>query len=583
MGYQYIALVGDNCRCSDEVALELESALHEMGLNSSFTSDQIRLFAAPDTPILPLSGGGIILGHLFAHDGRRLADATHLPEFSHYAHARQYILDQCWGDYLLIQPEADEPLELSVMRDPSPSCGLPCLYSLRRGSGFITSDVQFATRLGLYHARVDWDSIAHVMTYPFVKTSRTGLADISELLPGCALRIRGADAAIQQAWSPWEFVAPGRRHTRLDAAAVEIREAVMMVTRAWAKADRSLLLELSGGLDSSIVGTCLRNVPARVTCCTVKTPMPGADERRYASLIADTLNAELQIAELSLDSARFDFPSPPHAAMPRVGPLQFAVNEVMEAEGKRYGATAFFSGGGGDSVFSYLRTAAPAVDAFKERGARAGIAAIRDLSELHQCTKWTATRLTLRKLLRPPKSPCRMDTSFIMPGKAARSPERHPWHAAPDDAFPGDRERIFELAGNQLFRDNAPRGTNRYLRMPLLSQPVVEACLKAPSWMWIEGGRNRAVARAAFADHLPTEVLNRRSKGTYMDYLGAVYRKQKDAMQDFLLTGRLQAQGLLDANALYAYMQGDLPARNRSFTRVLDLCMVENWLRHQPS
>jgi asparagine synthase (glutamine-hydrolysing) len=117
--------------------------------------------------------------------------------------------------------------------------------------------------------------------------------------------------------------------------------------------------------------------------------------------------------------------------------------------------------------------------------------------------------------------------------------------------------------------------------MPLLSQPVMEACLAAPCWMWISGGRNRAVARDAFADLLPLDVLSRRSKGTFMSYLGAVYQKNKEQMRDFLLTGHLQAHGLLDADAVQSRIESRLPPRDESFTRIFELCMTENWVRHQ--
>lgn len=99
--------------------------------------------------------------------------------------------------------------------------------------------------------------------------------------------------------------------------------------------------------------------------------------------------------------------------------------------------------------------------------------------------------------------------------------------------------------------------------------------------MWISGGRNRAIARLAFSDQLPSLILNRRSKGTFISYSGAVYRKTKDQMREFLLNDRLQARGLLNADALRSYLDSTLPARDTSFTRVFDLCMIENWVRHQ--
>ncbi len=133
-----------------------------------------------------------------------------------------------------------------------------------------------------------------------------------------------------------------------------------------------------------------------------------------------------------------------------------------------------------------------------------------------------------------------------------------------------------------MFRDDLARGAHRRLYMPLLSQPVVEACLRVPTWMRIAGGINRSVARSAFSDVLPRAIRERRSKGTFTSYSGAAFRKNKALMPDFLLSGQLQAQQVLDTEALRAFfdIDGGGP-RNPSFQRVFELCMVENWVRHQ--
>lgn len=261
--------------------------------------------------------------------------------------------------------------------------------------------------------------------------------------------------------------------------------------------------------------------------------------------------------------------------------LQYVSQEAMAAAARTHGATSFFSGGGGDTVFCYAPGAVPAADAFREISLSAGLAAVRDLSTLHQCTYWKAGRLTLKKLLRGAKVPFKANTSFLNPSITIPELDRHPWFTAPTGTLAGDQERIADLAGTQVFRDGAPRGSTHWLRLPLLSQPAMEACLKAPTWMWIAGGENRAIARAAFADRLPRDVLERRSKGTFMNYFGAIYERKKSHIREYLLTGHLQAQGLLDTKALEDFFETVLPPRDTSFMRTFDLCMIENWIRHQ--
>jgi asparagine synthase (glutamine-hydrolysing) len=252
----------------------------------------------------------------------------------------------------------------------------------------------------------------------------------------------------------------------------------------------------------------------------------------------------------------------------------------MDKVANLQGANSLFYGGGGDTIFCYLRSAAPAADAFRACGLTAGYEAIVNLSRLHGCTIAKAARLTLRKLFRSPKAPYKPDYLLLSRSDTTLPLEFHPWFSAPINALHGDRERIFDLAGNQLFVDSAFRADGRRARFPLLSQPVMEACLRIPSWMWISGGQNRAVARTAFSERLPREVLNRRSKGNFMNYTFAVYRQNKEKISRFLLDGHLCSHGLLDTHKLNLFLESPPPARDQSFMRIFDLCMIENWVRN---
>lgn len=581
MDNDYIAILAPATGGITATIPHLTDALHAKGMRVRYASGPLTLFGTENLSTLSLPGGGILIGRLFTRDGIAINDSTRFPELSDPARIRKHILETCWGAYLLIQPDAQAPGAFLMTRAPSAAGNLPCLYSLKDGSGFLTSDVSLAMRAHLYRNQIAWNFIVHRLRYPGIKTQRTGLADLFELPPGCSLRTRGTGVSVQQAWSPWDFVTPERRYRDLRDAAEQIRHAVMVAVRAWTDTDRSILLELSGGLDSSIVAACLRDSHARIICCNLVTPVPGVDERHYARQMAEQLRVELHTEHLDFDKARFDFTPSLGSVAPAVGPLQYAVDATMEDAAERHGATAYYSGGGGDSVFCYLRTAAPSADAWRAHGFGAAITAVNDLASLHQCTLWKAGRLTLAKLWRSPPSPFHEDPTFLAPGSAYVEAEVHPWFAAPAHALPGDRERIFDLAGNQLFQNQAARGSRRPMRFPLLSQPVMEACLRAPSWMWIAGGRNRAVARAAFADTLPPDVVNRQSKATYMSYLGAVYEKNKPRIADFLLSGCLSMQGLLDTHAIQALLAKPLVPRDQTFLRMFDLCMVENWVRHQ--
>jgi len=578
MDDRYIVLVHPLGAGDDGAALRRHAcALSAMGLAPRLETALCDVFVSPETPVLAIPGG-IAIGHVFYRDGTP-ATATP-PALASPEQVVNYLLAHCWGNYVLVQARTTPVPRLEVLRDPSG--GLPCIHAITSGHGFITSDIALATRLGVHRRGIDWDFMPQALAYPQAKTTRTGLVGIRELLPGCSLLVEGNAATVRQDWSPWTFVAKERRHRTPEEAASEVRSSVFHAVSAWAEADKSILLELSGGLDSSIVASCLRRTSAQVTCYNLATPVPGADERRYASLMADVLGVGLRSETLRSEDARFSFPIPESAVNPRVAALQYAVDCAMDRAADAHGAASFFSGGGGDTVFCYLRSAAPAADAFWERGIKRGVSAVHDLSTLHQCTFWKASRLTLRKLLRRDTMSFKADRTFLDPARPVDPPPPHPWLNPPPNALVGDRERIIDLAGTQVFREVIPRAGKRPMRLPLLSQPVVEACLKVPAWMWIAGGRNRAIARAAFADALPRDILHRTSKGSFTNYVGIAFRHNRRQIRDFLLQGHLREHGLLDIRTLERCLAEDAALLDATFMRILSLCAAENWVRNQP-
>ena len=74
---------------------------------------------------------------------------------------------------------------------------------------------------------------------------------------------------------------------------------------------------------------------------------------------------------------------------------------------------------------------------------------------------------------------------------------------------------------------------------PLVSQPVMEACLAIPSWQWREGGFDRAVAREAFRKDLPDLIAWRRGKGGPDGFTAPDRRSFPPAIRERLLDGLL--------------------------------------------
>lgn len=454
--HHYLALICDDPNRREATRDAVTATLGD-DMSRRIDAGAVTFFVSRSAPVVPLPGGGFAFGELYPHPpsepGALAAAKAPASRIS-----CDDFLRRTWGEYIIFQLSPSVPTAFRLIRDPSGA--VPCVYSIHDGFGFITSDISLAGRAGLYRRRIDWDELSVFLSFPHVKAGATALSDVRELLPGCALQYQTGRTAVEQAWCPWDYVAPAVQHRTYAEAVEAVHQAVSSVVTAWSAADQSILLELSGGVDSSIVAASLRDSRAHMVCCTLVPPIPGGDERHYASLAARNLGSELVVETLCLDEARFEYPLPQHAVLPRIGFLQHAIDVILQAAADRHGATSFYSGGGGDTVFSYLRTAAPAADALRSRGLRSAFGVIAELSELHQCTRWKVGMLTFRKLFRGPRNPYRPNTSFLSVDAPTEGPVRHPWLTVAAGALPGDAERVLELAGTQVFRDGAPRCVN---------------------------------------------------------------------------------------------------------------------------
>jgi asparagine synthase (glutamine-hydrolysing) len=112
---------------------------------------------------------------------------------------------------------------------------------------------------------------------------------------------------------------------------------------------------------------------------------------------------------------------------------------------------------------------------------------------------------------------------------------------------------------------------------PLLAQPLVELCLRIPSWLWFDQGLSRAIARTAFAVDLPAAIVRRRSKGSPDAFVAQLFERHASRIRDDLIDGEMAAMGLLDRAALIRALDGDAPMHEGELQRIMTLYDAELW------
>lgn len=520
----------------------------------------------------------VLLGTGFSRDGSHLSslDGIALPRplltFS-------AMLENIWGSYVALQEDGDG--HIFLFRDPSAS--LPC-YMLRCGDGLTLagSEVRDLYTLSGVRPTLSWPHIArHLRTIQY-RDHQTALHEITELLPGHVTSLSKRQEAVAL-WSPWAFVETNQRIFDPAQAAERLRDITLSTVRTNGQRFSHALISLSGGMDSSVVAAGLAD--ARIPCSAVTflSGTASGDEQRYASAMAEFLDIPLFVRHL--DDYPVDITRSDAAHVPRPTGRLFwqSADQIIREVADEIQADCHFHGGGGDNIFCYLQSVAPILDALSIYGPGAkALSVLRDMGRLTDSDLWEVFRRTMQRRLSGRRH-YRWPTDDSLLTKAATEIGQvdfcHPWLDAPKAALPGSAAHIALLLAIQNYLEGYRHEQHMPVIAPLLSQPLVELCLRIPSWMWAENGVNRAVVRKAFVGRLPQSILSRSSKGTPDGYSMALFERNRAQIRTMLHDGALARVGLIDLAAVDGVLAERTPIRGEAYARILSFCDFEAWIQ----
>ncbi len=529
-------------------------------------------------PAIAVPPRTVIIGHLFTRGPpSRRVEAFEAGEGDGLAaNDAQRLLRQYWGGYVMVHADPAGPVR--IFRDPSGL--LPC-YA-RRDRGRVTLAGSITDLANPAPGSANLDEIARILAGGDLRGRRTCVSDVEELIAGECLVFDKDDLRTEQYWSPWDHVA--RSGLGADEVTDELRRTIADCVGAWAACFPSIMVGVSGGLDSSIVAASAANMAKRLTCLNLVSPDFDGDERRYARALAESIGTLLIEEHRELQDIDVTASAAPHHPWP-VAPLYKQTNEAIHR--RLLGelpVDAFFSGNGGDGILCGVRSAVPFIDRLLAEGPRPSLGStLYDLTLLtgadaktvlkHGWQRYRRNRGRHRPLINLAGLGKEIGRTIRAEGAS------HPWLDAPDDILPGKTVHAAYLMRAQKGVELYPRATMPPHIAPLMSQPIVEACLAIPTWEWIAGGQNRAVARKAFEGYLPKMITARRQKGGPGDFHLSIYRTHRAALHDRLRGGILAASGVLDL-ALLDMPEDPTWRGAERIDRILTFVAAENWARY---
>ncbi|WEK43258.1 MAG: asparagine synthase-related protein [Candidatus Sphingomonas colombiensis] len=562
----------------------IERLSRDTMLQPRFTSANLIVWAGADMPAIPLEPeAGIVIGTVFEglFPARSIARFDAQQTGAILRSEGRDLHTHLWGRFVAFLRSATEN-EIRVVRDASPACPI---YFTKLGTCLaLATQVKDLERAGIAKPAIDLSYIAGHLQLRGFRSHRTALHGIEELGPGEHLVAGAGTHRREQGWSPWSFAA---RSTQIDdhrMAADLLEKTVDATVGAWATRYRHALLGVSGGLDSSIVAASLSRSDIGLTLLNLLSVegSPG-DERHFANVLGAGLGKEIRLATEAI--ANIDIRRSDAAHLPR--PLSRAFSQSgsrnVEDLTAESGTDVVFSGGGGDNVFCYIQSSAPVADRLLcHAGPGKIFETVRDVSRLSGDGAPRVVRSALkRRGRRHPAYMWKPDFSFL--GDAYQTAEFdvrcHPWLMPSSGRLPGKLEHIGLLVLISNFTEGFGYERKYPVLYPLLSQPVVELCLRIPSWMWCRNGVNRAPARDAFRHRLPLEIIQRTTKGSFDRLAIELIERRTQEIEEFLCSGFLSDAGLIKSDDVRRVIQRRAAYSELIWARILALVDVEAWCR----
>ncbi len=483
---------------------------------------------------------------------------------------------QGWGRYVMAQRGRDG--RWAVFRDPMG--GVDCLIWRQGALTFVASELPAWLEAALPDdLAVDDARLAGYLREPASFQADLALTAITALHPGHM----AVDGDLTRLWSPGQVAragglsrAEGRRR---------LPEVAFATVEALARTRGAILAEVSGGLDSSIVAAALQAAAAPVVdWLNIRAQDPMSDERRYAVTVTDRIGAALTCREKP--PGRIDLTSLAAAntgLRPNLNGLDDAYDRLVAERGREVQADCLFTGQGGDTVFFHPPTALIAADHLQARGLPGLLdGTLADLARWRRRSVWPLVLGAFQpgRLADPTMTTRPLPFADIDALRRAEAVAPHPWLADLADIAPAKRLQIHSLALTQRMIGASRRGAVLDLVHPLLAQPVVELCMALTTADLTAGGRDRGLARQAFAEHLPDAVRERRSKGDGTAYFGKMVAASLPELRALLLDGELVRRGLLDRVALEARLQPEQLLWHGGYPEFMDAAALELWAAH---
>lgn len=412
----------------------------------------------------------------------------------------------------------------------------PFYYTVVDGVFYFASE---AKALLPFLPEIDTDpgALAEYLTFQYSIGEHTLFKGIKQLLPGHALTLENGEVTVRRYWDVHYQIDYDHSQSYFERRLTELVEDSVDVHL---RSDVPVGAYVSGGIDSSLMGllAARHDESNRKAFNGRFTQFPGYDESQYAGLVAERMDGDLHIADISHEDFRdnvadviyhLDFPVAGPGSFP-----QFMVSKLAAEHVK-----VVLGGQGGDEIFGgYARY----LLAYFEQSIKAAMDGTYKNGNFVVTIESIVPNLGLLREYKP------LMREFWREGLFGPLDERYfrlvnrandidseiDWSSLDMRGVFERYQAIFNNQSNvrkEAYLDSMTHFDFKCLlpallqvedrmsmahglesRVPLLDHALVEFAATVPADIKFSGGRMKHLIKTAFADTIPHDVLNRRDK-----------------------------------------------------------------------
>lgn len=486
-----------------------------------------------------------------------------------------------WGHYIAFLRAGCSTV---ILTDPTSS--IPCYLFKKNGVTVLFSHLEKCPYIWNQGLSFNLKFISALLAYDKIQNGETGFSEIQEILGGSKVVLDASgNSSITQVWRPAEFALRPQKLSDSDGVKI-LRDTVRYVVRSWANVSARVHMNLSGGLDSTIVLNCLAESNAEVTAYHHIAASGDLSEVKYARFAAE--HSGVRLVELTF-SASMDFPEPDcHPLSVRPTRKFLAPNMSRHYFGNSSDERVpIFTGQGGDHLFHIARTPLGFLDHISDNGL--GGDAVRELfnsAQLAGKTIWEVASIALAHRRRP------LHTTLMLRNiRNNATPFSRRAHQLLSDAYcvapwmdritvlpPAKQDHLSTLMHMAFLREVLDEPVTRNYVHPLISQPLIELAMRLPVYSLCANGVSRGLVRTAFKDDIPEAISKRMTKGGSIQYFMGQVDHNRAMVERSLQDGQLVRLGLVDEDDVRAFMKNDWYRTNGFGHRILSYYSIEAWL-----